>query len=226
MKAIGAGKTKVRLTSDVKLGMVKSSVISGFHYGTESSEERVGIIGHRDNGYPPGANDNLSGIGTMLELARVMSQHKFKRTIEFIASTSEEGVTEGIHQYIQQHKEDLTKNMHAFFDLDMFGGGGKLKLVDLGRWPDREPIKHDEELIQMIEKAADDLGYEVGRMTATWGVAESGRMQDIGVPSIWFWRPDDQYYHSAHDTVENLDGNALKVAGDLTCVVATKVLNR
>jgi len=226
VQAVGAGQTKVRLISNVKLPVVKSCVISGFHYGTESKAERVGIIGHRDNGYAPGANDNLSGIATMLELARVMTAHEFKRTIEFIASTAEEGVTQGIHEYIQQHKEDLANNMLAFFDLDMFGGGGKLKLVDEGCWPDRETIKHDEELMQMLEKTADDLGYEVGRMTAGWGVAESGRLQDIGVPSIWFWRPDDQYYHSVHDTVENLDGNALKVVGDLTCVVACKVLNR
>ncbi|MEA4853051.1 MAG: M20/M25/M40 family metallo-hydrolase [Christensenella sp.] len=226
MKAIGAGQAMVRLTSNVRLTTAKSCVVSGFHYGTGIPEERIGIIGHRDNGYAPGANDNLSGTGTMMELARVMKEHKFKRTIEFMASTAEEGVTQGIYEYICQHKEDLQKNMVAFFDLDMFGGGGKLKLVDEGCWPDAPVQKHDEQLMQMVEKIAEELGYEVDRMTATWGVAESGRFLEIGVPAIWFWRPDDQYYHSVHDTVENLDGNALKVVGDLTCVAAIKVLNR
>ena len=226
MHAVGAGQSKVRLVSNVINMNVRSSIVSGFKYGTEMPEERIGIIGHRDNACPEGANDNLSGIATMMELARVMRNHKFKRSIEFIASTAEEGVTQGIYEYVQVHKEDLKKNMVAFFDLDMFGGGGKLKLVDHGYWPDRTPQKHDEQLMKMIEEAAQDLGYEVGRMDATWGVAESGRMLEIGVPSIWFWRPDDQYYHSVFDTVENLDGNALKVVGDLTGVVASKILNK
>lgn len=226
MHALGAGQGRVRLVSDVKVGMTKSSVVSGFQYGTEFPDERVGICGHRDNGYPPGANDNLSGTATMMEIARICKGHTFKRTLEFISSTAEEGVTAGIYEYVKHNEADLRKNMTAFFDLDMFAGGGKLKMVDVGLWPDCEPIKHDEAMMQMVEKAASDLGYDVGRMTATWGVAESGRLLAIGVPAIWFWRPDDQYYHSANETVENLDGNGLKVVGDLTAVVASKILNK
>ena len=30
------------------------------------------------------------------------------------------------------------------------------------------------------------------------------------MPAIWFWKPDDFYYHSVHDTVDKLDGNSLK----------------
>ena len=61
-----------------------------------------------------------------------------------------------------------------------------------------------------LEEIADELGYDVGRMTAPWGVAESGRFIEAGVPAVWFWQPDDFYYHSIHDTVDKLDGNALK----------------
>ena len=98
----------------------------------------------------------------------------------------------------------------------MFGVGGKLKLVELGLWPDTEPIPHTEWLMRRLETVADELGYDVGRMTAPWGVAESGRFIEAGVPAAWFWRPDDFYYHSAHDTVDKLDGNALKAVADIT----------
>ena len=50
----------------------------------------------------------------------------------------------------------------------MFGAGGKLKLVELGLWPDCEPIPHTEWLMQWIERITDELGYDVGGMTATW----------------------------------------------------------
>lgn len=226
IKAIGAGAAKIRYISRTIVSESKSYVISGFHKGTELPEERIAILAHRDNGYPPGANDNGSGTGTMLELARIMTQHKFKRTIEFISSTAEEGVTQGIYEYIQKHKESLQQNMKAVFDLDMFGVGGRLNLVDMGYWPDSQPIKHDEEIMQMIENIADDFGYYVGRMTAGWGVAESGRFLDIGVPAVWFWRADDPYYHSKFDTADMIDGNALKVVGDLTAVAVSRLLNR
>lgn len=226
IRAIGKGAAKISFFSRTAVSKANSYVISGFHRGTDLPEERIAILAHRDNGIPPGANDNGSGTGTMLELARIMTRHKYKRTIEFISSTAEEGVTQGIYEYIQKHRENLQRNMKAVFDLDMFGVGGRLNLVDMGYWPDSKPIKHDEEIMQMIEGIADDLGYYVGRMTAKWGVAESGRFLEIGVPSVWFWRADDPYYHSKYDRVEVIDGNSLKVVGDLTAVAVSRLLNK
>ena len=71
--------------------------------------------------------------------------------------------------------------IRAAIDLDMFGVGGKLKLVELGLWPDTEPIPHTEWLMRPSRGASpDELGYDVGRMTAPWGVAESGRFIEAG----------------------------------------------
>ena len=41
--------------------------------------------------------------------------------------------------------------IRAAIDLDMFGVGGKLKLVELGLWPDTEPIPHTEWLMRRLE---------------------------------------------------------------------------
>ena len=60
-------------------------------------------------------------------------------------------------------------------------------------------------------------------MTAGWGVSESGRFINIGVPAVWFWKADDPYYHSKHDTPEKIDGNMLKVVGNLTGVALTRI---
>ena len=79
--------------------------------------------------------------------------------------------------------------------------------------------------MRRLEAVADELGYDVGRMTATWGVAESGRFIEAGVPAVWFWRPDDFYYHSVHDTVDKLDGNALKAVADITAVTVWRLAN-
>jgi len=49
----------------------------------------------------------------------------------------------------------------------MFGAGGKLKLVELGLWPDCDPIPHTEWLMQRLEQISDDLGYDVAVIRPT-----------------------------------------------------------
>jgi hypothetical protein len=217
MYAIGAGEAGAEIVVESEMPEVRSLNISGILPGREWPNERIVVHAHRDHGLYPGANDNGSGLGTMLEVAGALAGSEPRRSIEFLCTTAEEGVTKGIAAYIeaQQHEGKLGE-IRAAIDLDMFGTGGKLELVELGLWPDCEPIPHTEWLMRSVERIADDLGYDVGRMTATWGVAESGRLIEAGVPAIWFWRPDDFYYHSVHDTLDKLDGNALKAVADIT----------
>lgn len=222
MHAIGSGNMHARVTIETATPAVEGVNISGVLAGTDLAEERIVIHAHRDHGIEPGANDNGSGLGAMLEVAKALVPESPRRSVEFLCTTAEEGVTPGVAAYIQERQTAGTlKHVRASIDLDMIGVGGKLQLVELGLWPDSEPIPHSEWLMSLLEGVADELGYELGRMTASWGVAESGRFLQAGVPAAWFWKPDDPYYHSEHDTVDKLDGNALKVAADIT---ATAVL--
>jgi aminopeptidase YwaD len=225
MHHLGQGKAAAFLNVETAIYDVESVVLSGVLEGSALPEERVAMIGHRDNGFPPGANDNGSGSGCLLELARVFSTRKPKRTLEFISSTAEEGVTIGAWSYLQANKARL-HNMKALLDMDMFGTGGRLNLIEKGLWPDCAPIVHPEWLLQLLEGIADELGYYVGRMTATWGVAEEARFIDAGVPGAWFWKPDDMYYHSLHDTPDKIDGNSLKAVADITALAAWRIANQ
>jgi len=226
MHAIGAGEAEAVIVVECAMPEVRSWNVSGVLRGRERPDELVLVHAHRDHGLYPGANDNGSGLGTMLEVAQALAGCEPRRSIEFLCTTAEEGVTKGIAAYIEaRQKERSLGQIRAAIDLDMFGTGGKLKLVELGLWPDCEPIPHTEWLMQWVERVADDLGYDVGRMTATWGVAESGRLIEAGVPSIWFWRPDDFYYHSIHDSVDKLDGNTLKAVADITATALWQLAN-
>ncbi len=217
MHAIGAGRAEAEMVVESQMPEVTSWNVSGILRGRERPLERLVVHAHRDHGLHPGANDNGSGFGTMLEIAQAFVGSEPRRSIEFLCTTAEEGVTKGIAAYVEaQQREGKLGEIRAAIDLDMFGTGGKLKLVELGLWPDCDPIPHTEWLMRWIERVADELGYDVGRMTATWGVAESGRLIEAGVPAAWFWRPDDFYYHSVHDTLDKLDGNALKAVADIT----------
>jgi aminopeptidase YwaD len=226
MRAFSGGNCKVHLETETLTEERESLVISGFLKGTGFPEEKVGILAHRDNAIAPGANDNGSGTGTLMEIARVLSQTKPKRSIEFISTTAEEDVTPGAWTYCQVHKADLVKNMKALLDMDMVSVGGIVKQVEKGEWPDCEPIIHPEWLIRMVDEVAAGLGYGFGRMTASWGVPEEGRFNQIGVPATAFWAPDDPYYHSIHDTVDKINPNNLKAVGDTVAILAWRLANQ
>jgi aminopeptidase YwaD len=226
MRAIGSGAASARLVVESEMPHVTSSNISGVLKGSGAPDERVLVVGHRDHGVFPGANDNGSGMTTMLEVASALAGSSPHRSIEFLNTTAEEGVTKGVFEYIEaRRREGTLDRIKAVINLDMFGCGGKLKLVEVGLWPDSDPIPHTEWLMRRIETVAESLGYDVGRMTATWGVAESGRFLTAGIPAAWFWKPDDFYYHSPEDTLDKLDGNSLKAVADITAIVVWQLSN-
>jgi hypothetical protein len=226
MRALGGSSPRAEIVIESETPPARSVNVSGVLRGSEWPDERILVHAHRDHGIHPGANDNGSGFATMMEIAGALAGSSPRRSIEFLCTSAEEGVTAGIAAYIDARSADNSLGeLRAAVDLDMIGVGGKLKLVELGLWPDVDPIPHTEWLMQRVEAIADELGYDVGRMTATWGVAESGRLLEAGVPAIWFWKPDDFFYHSVHDTVDNIDGNSLKAAADLTAIALWRMAN-
>ena len=74
--------------------------VLGILPGTDALDDRVFIVsGHYDSRasdvndskiFAPGANDDASGTSAIMELARVMSKHKFNCTIIFVAMVAEE----------------------------------------------------------------------------------------------------------------------------------------
>lgn len=58
--------------------------------------ERVALLAHYDTvAGTPGADDNASGVALLLEVASLLSQLRFERTIHFIGATLEENEREG-----------------------------------------------------------------------------------------------------------------------------------
>jgi aminopeptidase YwaD len=216
----GGGTVTGTLVSATTCLDVDSAFVVGRSPGSDPSLDCVVLEAHRDNGIAPGANDNGSGTGVLLELARVLSSLEHKRDIYFISSTAEEGVTQGAWTFVRDHRDGLISRTRVMLNLDMLGVGGRLNLVEMGLWPDCDPIPHPEWLNVLLEEIAGEFGYHLGRMTAEWGVAEEARYLAAGVPSAWFWKPDDPYYHSVHDTADKIDGNVLKAVGDIAGAAA------
>jgi hypothetical protein len=135
----------------------------------------------------------------------------------------EEGCSPGMAQYVQIHK-DRTNKVKAAINLDMFGTGGRFQLVESGKWHDTDTFEFSHWLIEALETAADDMGYHIGLYKAS-STSDETRFLLAGVPSVWFWKPDDVYYHSITDTPEMVDANSLKALSDITAVAVMRIAN-
>lgn len=88
--------------------------------GTEFPDEYIIIASHYDHPDGPGADDNASGTSGVLECARILSQHQFKRTILYIPFNGEERWMVGSYPFVQKcASEDM--NILGVFDMDMIG---------------------------------------------------------------------------------------------------------
>jgi len=94
--------------------------------GVQNPNNEVYVLGaHYDSRENPGADDNATGVGCALEIARIFAQHHFAKTIVFAIFDSEErteAVT-GRHRlgslrYVGQHLNDNIKGM---ISVDMIG---------------------------------------------------------------------------------------------------------
>lgn len=94
--------------------------------GVQNPNNEIWVVGsHYDSRENPGADDNATGVGCQLEMARIFAQHHFARTIVFAMFDSEERweSPSGRHRlgslrYVAQHTNDNIKGM---ISVDMIG---------------------------------------------------------------------------------------------------------
>lgn len=66
----------------------------------------------------PGANDNGTGVASLLELLPLLPKMQFDRTLKIIFFTGEENFQEGAAGYVKQHLDD---QIIGVINLDMYG---------------------------------------------------------------------------------------------------------
>jgi len=92
--------------------------------GTKFPDQYVILGGHYDSysysGNAPGADDNATGTSSVIEIARILSQYTFDRTIIFIAFSGEEYGLYGSAAYATQ-AQSQGMNILGYFNTDMCG---------------------------------------------------------------------------------------------------------
>lgn len=159
----------------------------------------------------PGANDNLSGVATLLGVARALREDPPRGVRVLLVSTgSEESFMEGMQAFVARHGSSLPTDSTAFVCVDTVGsprltlleGEGMLAMND-----------YDEGIKEYVQRCADARGVELVRglrfRNATDGLvshkagyptAVLGSVTRYKVPANYHW-PTDTADRVAYSTV-------------------------
>ena len=173
--------------------------------GTEFPDQYIIVSSHYDHPDGPGADDNASGTSGVLECARILSQHQFKRSILYIPFNGEERWMVGSYPFVQKcAREEM--NILGVFDMDM-----------IGFWPGSEygPITMysgysyiSERLFDFYQEVANLYVPEIptGRFTAKDSYGGDHMCFNIyEYPALYIgdieYHAENIYYHTPYDTI-------------------------
>ena len=183
--------------------------------GSVFPDEIVIIGGHRD-AWGPGAADNVSGIVSVLEAARAISEqvkagNRPKRTIVFATWDAEEWGLIGSTEFVEQDSLRLARSAVAYLNQDdvaqgpNFGGGGSPSLRALLRDVAKKvPDPSGKGSVYDVWRkranlAADTLEPQMGDPGG--GSDFAGFYNHLGIPiADWGFGGPSGVYHSAYDS--------------------------
>ncbi|NHJ39088.1 MAG: DUF4910 domain-containing protein [Asgard group archaeon] len=233
-------KVKVHAKIDANFYDGEMEVVEFFIPGKEKGKEVIAVahLCHPK----PGAIDNASGCGTILEVARTLSNlikngelEQPKRGIRFLLVAE----YTGSYCYLATH-EDKIENFVAGINLDMVGadqtiGGGRTLIME--RTHDSYPSYVNDVLSAILHEAskevinftntgaiatfkyANDQPFSGGSDHAVFGYHDVG----IGTPMFIQW--PDRYYHTGEDTLEKVSPEMLKLVGLLAATYCYFIAN-
>ncbi len=199
--------------------------------GNGSADQQVIIISAYYDGlgygldrqFYPGANDNASGVATMLEIARVMKNAPYppEKTVLFIAWAPGER-QEGLSIVRITEATNLFNNSYFEAVLELSGvGAGSGNALSLEQGSSYR-------LVNLFKNAAQRTHVKIttrGRGPHAGLNIRQGFGERTALTTYISWDGSDQYAHTPLDTFDNIDPVKLKLSGQTTLLVTT-VLSR
>jgi len=193
-----SGKTSVNVVAQ-KVGTTSDTIVLGAHIDSKPPS--------------PGGNDNASGVGTMLELARVLALSDAAPTIRFVAFGAEEisGPTPADHHFGSRHyvatlssaEKAATEGMVS---IDMVGYGGTFNIRNTGY----SKMTVVDSLKAWGKYSGEPLAY-----LRDPGWSDHDSFEYKGIPAAWIeWR-NDPVYHTARDTAAHVQYDRVERSGRL-----------
>jgi hypothetical protein len=232
-------KVKLKAKVDASLFPSKLDVVTATVKGSSKSREEVFLIAHLCHP-KPSANDNASGSGLLLEIARtikaLIDSGRIKspvRTIRFVWVPETYGST----AYLYGHK-DLPSRLVAGINLDMVGQNQELckSTLNLDRTPDSLPSYLNDYVFSLVEQSVKEFDTQTRfgsgstfryATTAFSGGSDHAEFTEstTGVPCIMLLQWPDLFYHTSMDTIDKVSEDSLRRVGWITTVAALTLAN-
>jgi aminopeptidase YwaD len=234
------GKTvKLKAKVEARLFAGNEDVVTATIPGKLKPNEEVFLIAHLCHP-KPSANDNASGSGLLLEIARtittLMNSGKTPppaRTIRFFWVPE----TMGTVAYLSTH-EDMFSRFVAGINLDMVGQNQELckSTLNLDRTPDSLPSFLNDFVFSFVEQSIKEFDEQTGfgssstfryNTTTFSGGSDHAEFTNstVGVPCVMLLQWPDLFYHTSMDTIDKVSEDSLKRIGWITTVAALTLAN-
>lgn len=235
-----AGKTvKLKAEIDARLFPFHEDVLTATIQGTEEPNKEIFLIAHLCHP-KPSANDNASGSGLLLEVARtiktLIKTGKIPppaRTIRLIWVPE----TLGTVAYLSRHPE-LSSRLVAGINLDMVGQNQELckSTLNLDRTPDSLPSYLNDYVYSLMEETTKEFDNRTPlglastfryRSQAFSGGSDHAEFTEATtrVPCVMLLQWPDLFYHTSMDTIDKVSEDSLKRVGWVATVAALTLAN-
>ncbi|MDF3336521.1 M28 family metallopeptidase [Mycolicibacterium septicum] len=236
--ALRSTSAPVRLTLDGKAEMIKSRNLTA-QTKTGSASDVVLVGAHLDSiGGGPGINDNGSGVAAVLETAlQLGSSPKASNAVRFAFWGAEEMGLDGSKQYVRNLPLDQLDDLALYLNFDMVGSPNAGFFTydgdQSGQATDPKPIPEGSAGIErtmagylnlagarpadMPISANTDYHPFLQAGVPIGGTTTGSSQRKTEVQSrLWGGRAGaafDPNYHTARDTIDNVDAHALGIMG-------------
>jgi len=166
-----------------------------------------------DSPVAPGVSDNASGVALMLEVARLMSQKQWPRTLVFVAFSGEEQGLFGSKAYVktaQAARRRILGVLNSDIVGNDFDGNGRRvsDVVDVYSGdPDESPSR---QLAELVKEVAGRYGLAMEANLILRGdrpgrAGDQMPFHEAGYPAVRFTTPVEHhgFQHTAQDTFEH-----------------------
>ena len=238
-KELGKEEKVVKLYAKVDSSLYPGKIENVSALIEGETDEEIIVVAHLCHPQPS-ANDNASGSGTVMEVARALHAlisggdlPKPRRTIRFLLVPE----MTGTYAYLATSEEAIPK-MVAGINLDMVGENqslcGGLLLVE------RPPDAMSSYVSDLLGAIFNELRFEAKNLggTSTYplfkyaftpfsGGSDHYIFSDttVGVPCPMLIQWPDKFYHTSMDTLDKVDPEMLRKVGLLTATYAYLVAN-
>ena len=178
----------------------------------KESEKGVVLCAHYDSQYnTPGAYDNASSVGLLLEVASQLRQRSFRRPIYFISFGAEEYLWVGAAYHIKSLKEQnllgryfAAVNVDAILipdQRDSLLGGSVVHHTD-------DSLELDRRVRRIIDAEKVPGFYNITYETPPSPSSDHAPFVREGIPAVKLFDAAPYWFHTPNDTFEKIDFNS------------------